>query len=210
MVGRHHRPDSEDPWAVLGLRPGSSASAIREARRGLAKQVHPDVGGTAVAMQRINAAAAAALGSIGAGDNGVPDVDAVRRTKRRPERRSERPAGDRDDVRAVYDHPSFTIEALPAEAFEGLLVVASWLGTVVLDDPPYEMEIALDDPVRGWCRLDIVPDAGSSTVSLAVAAEPGHPRPGIDEVRDSLVRALNQLDWSALPDRDHRAGPLPS
>lgn len=158
-------------------------------------------------MQRINAAAAAALGLIGAGDDRVPESSAEGGTKGRPARRSERPSGDRDEVRAVHDHPSFTIEALPVDAFEGLLVVASWLGTVVLDDPPYVIEIALDDPLRGWCRLDIVPDAGSSTVSLAVAAEPGHPRPGIDEVRDSLVRALNQLDWSALPDPDHRAGP---
>src|SRR5690606_41682151 len=80
------------------------------------------------------------------------------------------------------DHPSFTVEALPAEAFEALLVVASWLGDLIDDDPPYGLELALTEPIGGWCRLDLVPDAGASTVSVAVAGAPGHLTPAVDAV----------------------------
>ncbi len=74
-------------------------------------------------------------------------------------------------------------------------MVASWLGDVISDEPPYVLEVALVDPVRGWCRLDLVPDAGASTVSLAVAAEPGYPMPDIDVVRDLWIDGLNRIDW---------------
>jgi hypothetical protein len=90
------------------------------------------------------------------------------------------------------------VEALPAEAFEGLLVVATWLGDLIDDDPPYALEVALSEPLGGWCRLDVVPDAGASTVSVAVAGEPGHPLPSVDAVRDAFVDGLNRLDWSSL------------
>lgn len=96
------------------------------------------------------------------------------------------------------DHPSFTIEALPAEAFEALLVVASWMGDLIDDEPPYALELALTEPIGGWCRLDLVPDAGASTVSVSVAGAAGHPVPSVDAVRDAFVDGLNQLDWSSL------------
>jgi hypothetical protein len=98
------------------------------------------------------------------------------------------------------DHPSFTVEALPAEAFEALLVVASWLGDLIDDDPPYGLEVALTEPIGGWCRLELVPDAGASTVSVAVAGAPGHPVPSVDAVRDAFVDGLNRLDWGTLDD----------
>ena len=97
-----------------------------------------------------------------------------------------------------HDNPSFTIEALPAEAFEALLLVAGWLGDLIDDDPPYALEVAMTSPYQGWCRLDLVPDAGASTVSLVVAGEPGMPAPDLDEVRDAWIAGLNQLDWSDL------------
>ncbi len=100
--------------------------------------------------------------------------------------------------RQRHDHPSFTVEALPVESYEALLIVATWLGEVVADDPPYQLEVALVDPIRGWCRLDLVPDAGASTVSLAVSAEPGYPVPDLDRVRDLWVDGLNRLDWDHL------------
>lgn len=162
-----------------------------EARRRLAKSAHPDVGGSSDEMQRINAAAEAALVSLGAG----PDVVA---TGTSPATRG--PARDRTTAPGgvLHDHPSFTVEVLPVEAFEGLLVVASWLGDVISDEPPYGLEIAMVDPIRGWCRLDLVPDAGASSVSLAVAAEPGYPQPDIEAVRNLWVDGLNQLDWDDL------------
>ena len=42
--------------------------------------------------------------------------------------------------------PSFTIDLLPVEAFEALLVVTSWIGEVLVDDPPYVLEVHLTEP----------------------------------------------------------------
>lgn len=89
------------------------------------------------------------------------------------------------------DVPSFVIDALPAEAFEALLVVTSWIGEVLVDDPPYVLEVHLREPAECWCRLDLVPDAGASTVSLTVAAIDGSPAPLLDDVRDVWVQQLN-------------------
>ncbi len=133
-------------------------------------------------MQRINRAVESALDEL------RPDRSSSTRTA---------PAWTASPP-ARRDHPSFTVEALPVEAFEALLVVASWLGEVASDDPPYTLEVALVDPIRGWCRLDLVPDAGASTVSLTVAAEPGYPVPSVDAIRDLWIEALNRLDWSDL------------
>lgn len=45
-----------DPWEVLGLRPGVSAGQIEAAYRALAKEHHPDSGGSTEAMATLNAA----------------------------------------------------------------------------------------------------------------------------------------------------------
>ncbi len=92
----------------------------------------------------------------------------------------------------MHDVASFTIEALPAEAFEAVLVVSTWLGDVLVDDPPYLLEMMLGDPFRCWCRLDLVPDAGASTISLTLAGLEGPPA-DLDEVRDAWVANLNLL-----------------
>ena len=90
------------------------------------------------------------------------------------------------------DVPSFVIDALPAVAFEALLVVTSLIGEVLVDDPPYVLEVHLREPSPCWCRLDLVPDAGASTVNLTVAPVGGEPAPLLDDVRDVWVRELNQ------------------
>jgi hypothetical protein len=179
-------PSAIDPFDVLGLPHGAGADDIAAARRRLAKDAHPDAGGSVERMQRINDAAEAALARI-AGTN--------QRSAPTP-RRSAPPAPAGPGVRR--DHPSFTIEALPVEAFEALLIVGTWLGELIDDEPPYAMEWALTDPIGGWCRLDLVPDAGASTVSIAVAGAPGGSVPAVDLVRDAFVDGLNRLDWSSL------------
>lgn len=179
---------------MLGLPPSATLDDIDAARRSLAKSAHPDVGGSVAAMQRINAAADAAARRL---STPVPAPPASNRpvptappAPRPPE--SGRPRFGR------RDHPSFTIEALPVEAFEGLLIVAGWLGDLIDDEPPYALEVALGEPIAGWCRLDLVPDAGASTVSVTVAGEPGAPPPDLDVVRDAWIAGLNQLDWAEL------------
>ena len=93
----------------------------------------------------------------------------------------------------AHDVASFTIEALPAEAFEALLIVGTWLGDVIADEPPYQLDVALGEPFGCWCRLDLVPDAGASTVALTLASLDGLPVPDLDTVRDAWVADLNTL-----------------
>jgi hypothetical protein len=160
-----------DPFATLGLGRDATRDDIRAARRRLAKAHHPDQGGDAARMQAINEAADAALLAIGT----VPSED--------------RTSG------IARDTPSFTVEALPVETFEAMLVVASWLGEVLDDDPPYRLDTYLYAPFDCWCRLEVVPDAGASTVSLSVAGIDGAPTPDVIDVRDAWVANLNAVDW---------------
>ena len=99
-----------------------------------------------------------------------------------------------------HDIPSFTVEALPVETFEAMLVAAGWLGEVIDDDPPYRLDVHMTEPFECWCRFDVVPDAGASTVSLTVAAWAESPVAPVELVRDVWVDVLNRLDWSALSD----------
>jgi hypothetical protein len=176
-----------DPFALLGLATSASAAEVRGARRDLARSLHPDAGGDAAAMQDVNAAAAQALRIIAT--PAVPDTAPAPATAPEPE-------GDWSATRR--DIPSFTIEALPAEAFEALLVAAAELGEVEDDDPPYELRTLVGDPLACWCQLDLVPDAGASTVSVSIAPTEGHPLPTLIDVRNAWIVALNGLDWSAL------------
>jgi hypothetical protein len=177
------RPDPRpDPYVTLGLGPEATVDDIRAARRRLAKAHHPDRGGDSVRMQAINEAADAALSAVGPAVD--PAVDPVR---------SEAPDGGRSEM--ARDVPSFTVEALPVETFEAMLVVASWLGEVLDDDPPYRLDTYLYEPFDCWCRLEVVPDAGASTVSLTVAGIDGAPTPDVIAVRDAWVSNLNDVDW---------------
>lgn len=195
MSADGHDRSAADPFATLALSEAATEAEVHAARRRLAKQVHPDRGGDVSAMQRINAAASAAIARIRAGGAGGP----VSRTPEDDVSRVSTPTAG-----VIQDHPSFTIEALPAEAFEALSVVAVELGDVIDDDPPYRLEVRLNDPVSAWCVLDLVPDAGGSTVSLTIAAladsvsppELRHPQQLLDVVRDRWVESLNRLEWA--------------
>lgn len=181
---------SDDPYRMLGVAPDASMAELAAARRRMAHHVHPDHhGGDGAAMLALNAAY----------------DEALRRPRNRPAEPTlpspapepvvSRPAArKRQQIRGVqYDSPSFTIDVLPVEAFEALLVVTSWIGEVLVDDPPYLLEVALTDPSPCWCRLDLVPDAGSTTVSLSVAALDAERAPDVDDVRDVWVANLNAL-----------------
>lgn len=169
---------ARDPFAELGLTPEATESEIREARRRLAKRHHPDTGGDDVRMGAVNAAAAEALRVRAA--------------------RTEKGASVEVD-HVTSDVPSFTVEALPVETFEALAVVAGDIGEVVDDDPPYRLDVVLHQPLRCWCRLDVLPDAGASTVSLLVGALDDGLAPSTVIVRDLWVAALNDLDWPESP-----------
>jgi hypothetical protein len=179
---------ADDPFAVLGVDADSELAELRAARRRLAMDVHPDhAGGDAEEMRRINAAFDAAVRARQdrfGHQNGSPSTRSRDQSAPAPRRRF----GPRVD----HDVASFTIEALPAEAFEALLVVSTWIGEVLVDDPPYQLEVVLADPFACWCRLELLPEAGASTVSLTVAGT-GPEVPELDDVRDLWVSQLNQL-----------------
>jgi hypothetical protein len=183
---------SDDALRALCLGPDADADDVRAARRRLARQAHPDAGGDTAAMASINAAAERALHELAA-----PSEDAEG---------DETADGDIVDEDVVvgaarqHDIPSFTVEALPVETFEAMLVAAGWLGEVIDDDPPYRLDVHMTDPFECWCRFDIVPDAGASTVSLTVGSWAGSPVAPVEEVRDVWVDVLNRLDWTALSD----------
>jgi len=179
------------PFAELGLDDDASAEDVRDARRRLAKDHHPDRGGDPERMRSINVAAAKALRAIDARSPDALEPDANAGPSAGPEFPNEPSWSGLSS-----DTPSFTVEALPVETFEALLIVASWLGEVLDDDPPYRLEVQLVEPFVGWCGLEVVPDAGGSTVSLAVASTDEGRLPDVIAVRDAWIDGLNRLDWS--------------
>jgi len=182
---------SLDPYVVLGVASSATMSELSTARRRLAQHLHPDHGGDAAAMQALNAAFEEAVRRLCEPAAALPVAESVPVPSASP---ATRQRAGRRSVRGVqHDAPSFTIDVLPVEAYEALLVVTSWMGEVLVDDPPYLLEVFLHDPSPCWCRLDLVPDAGATTVSLMVAALEGDPAPEIDSVRDEWVANLNRL-----------------
>jgi hypothetical protein len=188
---------ASDPFTTLGLGRDATGDDIRAARRRLAKAHHPDQGGDAARMQSINEAADAALLAVDgvepAACIGEPTGAAQADGVPGPDRRRQPSDGPMSGI--ARDAPSFTVEALPVETFEAMLVVASWLGEVLDDDPPYRLDTYLYAPFDCWCRLEVVPDAGASTVSLSVAGVDGAPTPDVIDVRDAWIADLNALDW---------------
>lgn len=166
----------EDDRVLLGLDSDFALSDVHEARRRLSLVHHPDRGGDARLMSAINAAADRLLTQEPIHVS-TPPAENLRPTRQ---------SGSHHDV----DRPSFVVEALPVVAHEVLLIAASTIGEVLDDDPPYLIEFAIahGDGERSWCRAELVPDAGASTVSLIVDG-----RADAERVRDLLVQEINQL-----------------
>lgn len=166
---------------MLSVERGASADEIRRAWRERARTVHPDVGGTDAAMQELNEALHSALAYV--------DVVSIATVSSSPLL-----------VRRERDVSSFTVDVLPAECFEALLIVAGISGAISHEEPPYQLEFSLHDSdvtgaLNGWCRCDLVPEAGATTVSLLVGTETSAEGISVEEVRDYLVANLNAIEW---------------
>ncbi len=172
------------PFEVLGIPADSDEATVRKAFRERAIQAHPDVGGDDRSMAELIEAYRAAV--------------AVARS---PQARVDTPAGrgarrpSRGHRRVEHDVASFTVEALPVVAFEALHLVAGVLGDVSDENPPYMIEFLVRDAETLWCRCDLVPDAGSTTVAVTVYPAGEEPLVRVDAMRDLLVAELNALDW---------------
>jgi hypothetical protein len=149
--------------ALLGLAEGFEARDLQRARRQALLQGHPDHGGSREAVDDVERAVEVLLVA--------PDVGVLR-------------------VRRVSDRPSFTVGALPVEVFELLLLAAADLGDVSDDDPPYRLEVRMHEPPDTWVCFDLVPDAGSSTISLFLEAPMAL---DVESIRDTWVAAINAL-----------------
>lgn len=169
---------------LLGLDPGASHEQIRDARRSLSLLHHPDRGGDPETMARINRAAdellAGSTEPARVPTNGSPTTATAPSTERA----------------VVVDRPSFTIDVLPVEAHEVLSLAVASIGDLMDEDPPYVLEFTVFDVARNgdrvWCRADIVPDAGSSTVSLSAEARYFDE---LEQLRDRLVGEINTLGF---------------
>ena len=171
-----------DPFVVLGLERGASADLIRARFRELALVHHPDRGGDARVMSELLAAYRAAL----AEPDGAPEEPAVQRRRR----------GRRDArARRERDVASFTIDSLPVDAFEGLRLAAASLGDIADEEPPYAIEFLVRGGDVLWCRCELFPDAGSTTVAVTVAPAGEEPLVRVDGMRDLLVAEINSLEW---------------
>jgi hypothetical protein len=159
---------------LLGLRENFDDSELRRARRQALIANHPDHGGSREKL----AAVESAYEVLSNAKTNIPAAEPLLRV---------------DDVirlRRGSDLPSFTVEALPVEAYELLLMAAAELGEVADDDPPYRLEVRMTDPADTWVCLELVPDAGASTVSLVVESTQAL---DIEGVRDTWVEAINAL-----------------
>jgi hypothetical protein len=205
------RPDAgltvSEAFAVLGLPGSATLTEVRAARRRLAHALHPDHGGDPAAMREVNRAFDVAVrtllqppkggpaGEAAATDQAAPAGDTTASATAAATAGAGRPAsGPTRRSRSVQqDAPSFSMDALPAEAFEVLLIVTNWVGEVLVEDPPYVMEVFLREPAPCWCRLELLPEAGASMVSLTVAGIEGEEVPLVEEVRDQFIALINEL-----------------
>lgn len=182
----------EESCDILGVSREASRDDIVAARRRLARAHHPDTGGSHMAMAQVNEAFRILLalraerttsGVIGdQGTNTDQETETVSPGAHPPGQRLQR---------ALRDVPSFVVNALPVEAFEVLLVAATDLGEVVDEEPPYLLEVLIRDPGPLWCRFELFPDAGSTTVSMSCEVEPGYRVYSVEEIRDLWITTIN-------------------
>jgi hypothetical protein len=178
----------ESAFSVLGLTPASaSKDDVVAARRRLARELHPDrEGGDPSLMADVNHAVDVALAHIEGRTQTRVSNEPSLADERMPMRQS-----------VQRDHPSFTIDVLPVEAWEALRIVTTWIGELVDEDPPYLLEVRLDVPHAAWCRLELVPDAGATTVTVSVMRE-SPTASDVELIRDLWIDQLNRLDWQNL------------
>jgi hypothetical protein len=178
-------PRVADPFAILGLPSSATAAEVLLARRRLAKRLHPDalVGRNederrvaATRLAEINRAVELALASLSS-----PAQAAI----------TTPPAGPPDDGAVV----SFSIEALPVEAFELLLLAMSAIGDPRVVDEPYLLRGLVDDPSLCLCRIELVPEAGGTiaTVEVQPMTRSAVPPPSAVAVAGRLIAEIEAL-----------------
>lgn len=161
-------------YKLFGLTQTASIDEIIQARRFLALEFHPDRGGSDENMALVNLA-----------------FDEIMNWHRQQQSEPLQISIPKVPSAFDVDRPSFVINALPVVAFELLLLAGRIIGDVALDDPPYLLEVQIEDPVLTWCRLEVLPEAGSSSVSLMVDGQTN-----AVSVRDLWIRTINEIGFA--------------
>ena len=161
-------------YKLFGLTQTASIDEIIQARRFLALEFHPDRGGSDEHMALVNLA-----------------FDEIMNWQRQQQPEPLHISIPKVPSAFDVDRPSFVINALPVVAFELLLLAGRIIGDVALDDPPYLLEVQIEDPVLTWCRLEVLPEAGSSSVSLMVDGQTN-----ALSVRDLWIRTINEIGFA--------------
>ena len=204
---------------MLGLEPaGATADGVRDARRRLAKVLHPDVvsggGGGAAAV----AAASARLATVNRAVE-LAMADLATRGPGHLTSRPGRPEGSRGAgaTAAPVDVPmpapsaedaavwaagedaedaTFSVGHLPVDAFELLLLAFSSIGDPKVVDEPYLLEGQIDDPFLGVARVELAPEAGGTLVTVTTWAIPRltTPAPTPAQVAGRLLWEVRALD----------------
>lgn len=188
-----------DPFVVLGIARNSSPQDIRNAWRNLAKKSHPDVGGEAQQMVRLNLALSLALEMV---QHRGPSIiqnevkDDITTTGRS---RGVGLSAREKNYRVRQDVSSFTFSVLPVESFELLEIVANSSGSIIESDCPYLVEFSLENfgesfSSSDWCRCELVPEAGGTMVHLTIGGDGSNQLHDVEIVRDELIRCINEID----------------
>jgi hypothetical protein len=193
-----------DPFGLLGVARGASLAELRAARRRLAKELHPDLGEgrTHAAMAEVNAAFEEAL-TTAAEPQGHTAAEPQGHTAAEPQGHT----AAEPPVNATTAEPSsdavFSVDVLPVEACEMLIVVCRILGEVLAVEEPYGIEAYLEVPEPCFCALSLVPEAGGTIVTVeAEAADPAQLPSGwaaTIRARDAVIEELIALTRPARP-----------
>jgi hypothetical protein len=143
-----------DPYAVLGISPEASPAEARAARRALVKALHPDLRGAD--QPRLRAAAERRLAEVNAA------YDALTAKWGNVAAAAAPPAASA--TRAAAE-ASFVVGVFRPDAFEALVVAAADVGDVTDADEPFSLELFVEGPPRGFCRLELLPEAGGTVVT---------------------------------------------
>ena len=182
---------------MLGLdQHRATAAGVREARRRLAKVMHPDLvagggggaGAVAEASARlalVNHAVELALADLAA--RGPELAEAGGATADVPI-----PVSWSEDAEEV----TFTVDHLPVDAFELLVLAFSSIGDPKVVDEPYLLEGQVDDPFLGIARVELAPEAGGSLVTVTTWPFPRAttPAPTAGQVAGRLLWEVRALD----------------
>lgn len=167
--------------AVLGLGPEASKGDVRAARTALVKALHPDVLGHEGPQAR--AAAERRLAEVNAAYDSL--------VAHWCEQDGAAGAGHGTQGDPLVGPVTFTVGAFRPAAFEALVVAAGDVGDVTDSDEPFSLEVHVEGPPTGFCRLELFPEAGGSVVTVeSEVADPTW-------VAQMLVVALRGLGFPA-------------